>query len=413
MKHDYYRRQNCRLCHSSNLELVLPLAATPVGDAYVSVAELGTPQPTYPNELFFCQDCTHAQLLDVIDPDILYGNFTYTTSISLGLVEHFQNYSNEALKRLKPAPGSLVVDLGSNDGTLLRGFQQGGMQVLGVDPAQEIAALATAAGIKTIPAYFNSELGEKLRAEQGAATIITSNNTFANIDDLSDFLAGVNALLADDGVLIVETGYVVEQIKNGVFDNIYHEHISYFSANSMQRLLPRHNLELFDLQLIDTKGGSIRFYIQRQAAGRPQSEIVENLCAQELAAGFGSTAPYLQLADQIKAAGQQLREHLEKLRQQGARIAGFGASVGTTTLLYEFALDPYLDFLVDDNPIKHNRFSPGHHIPVFGPQALKEKQPEYLVILPWRYAEPIMQKHADFKQQGGQFILPWPKLEVN
>lgn len=412
MSPDVYRRTTCRLCNSENLQLVLQLAATPVGDAYLPKDKLSEEQNVYPNDLFLCLDCYHAQLLDVINPDILYGNFTYKTAISLGLIEHFESYAEDVFERCRPSEESLVVDIGSNDGTLLGFFQKQGMKVLGVDPARAIAEDATARGIETLPTYFTSELAGTLKRERGAAQIITTNNTFANIDDLGDMLSGIRDLLGPDGVLVMETGYVVDQILNGVFDNIYHEHISYFCVTPLLDFLPAHGFKLFDVQKIDTKGGSIRCFIQLAEGTRPVSQAVSEIVAEEREKGFWGPEPYLVLAERIKEAGQQLETELAKLKGEGKRIAGFGASVGATTLLYEFGLDKYLDFLVDDNPVKHQTFSPGHHIPVLSPAALKERKPDFLVVLPWRYAETIMEKHWAFVEQGGNFIVPWPKLEV-
>lgn len=413
MTEDCIRRTTCRLCGSDNLQLVLQLAVTPVGDAYVTVDRLEEEQKTYPNDLFLCLDCSHAQLLDVIDPDILYGNFTYTTGISLGLAEHFEQYSCDVAARCHLPQQSLVIDIGSNDGTLLGYFKGQGHQVLGVDPARRIAESATARGIETLPAYFTAELARRIREQRGPAALITTNNTFANIDDLGDMMEGVRELLAPDGVLVMETGYVVEQVINGVFDNIYHEHISYFALTPLLKFFPKHGFKIFDVQTVETKGGSIRCYIQLDRGVRPESASLQRIAEDEKAKGFTGPAPYLELAGKIADAGRKLKVFLDEIKSGGASIAGFGASVGVTTLLYEFGLESYVDFLVDDNPLKHNTYSPGHHIPVYSPEALGKLKPDYLLILPWRYAAPIMARHRSYAEQGGRFICPWPRLRVD
>ena len=262
-------RETCRMCDSRDLAVVLKLAPTPPGDHYVTADALDRPQPEYPMTLVMCERCGLAQLPDVVDPDILYRDYIYNTSISLGLVHHFDRYAESVLARTGAAPGALVIDIGSNDGTLLRAFKSRGMRVLGVDPAREVARKATAAGLETVNAFFDSALADDLRRDHGPAAIVTANNVFANVDDLHDFAEGVRCLLAPDGVFVFETGYFPDLIRYRIIDNIYQEHLSYYSVKPLARFFPRYGMHLAAVDHEPTKGGSIRGFVQLAHASTP------------------------------------------------------------------------------------------------------------------------------------------------
>lgn len=406
------RRTTCRLCHGKNVELVMKLAPTPTADAYVPAARLKETQEYFPLDLFFCLDCSHVQLLDVVDPEILYGNYIYVTLTSLGLDSHFDQYAENVLKRIRPAPGSLVVEFGSNDGTLLRGFQKRGMKVLGIDPARDIAQQATAAGVETWPAYFTLDLAQKIKQERGAASVIAANNVIANIDVLDDVMRGIRTLLAPSGVFVFETGYLLDLVQNGVFDNIYHEHISYHSVKPFDIFFRKEGMELFHVDLVDTKGGSIRGMVQLAGGPHKVSPAVQELIGLEQKHALDSAQTYKDFSEMLARVKKDLRKLLQEQKTMGKRIAGYGASHSVTTLVHHFDIAEFLEFIVDDNPRKQNTFSPGHHIPVLAPQALYEKKPDLVVILPWRFAEPIMKKHTAFKAQGGHFIVPLPNVDI-
>lgn len=407
-----FRRDTCRLCGSRNPTLVLQLAPSPIGDAYVPVEQLDRVQEVYPIDLFLCRSCGLSQLLDVIAPEILYGDYIYLTSSSLGLVEHFQQYADEVLRRFKAPEGALVVDIGSNDGTLLRFFQNHGMRVLGIDPAQEIAWKATEAGIETLADFFTPALARQIRQERGPATIITANNVLANIDDLTAVTEGIRDLLAADGVFVFESFYLVDLLRNMVFDFIYHEHLSAFAVKPLQSFFRRHGLELIDALHVPTKGGSLRYTVQHAGGPWPVSPSITKLIELEINAGLYRPETFKDFAAKVDALKTQTLDLLHDLKAQGKTIAGYGASITGTTLIYHFGLGDMLDFITDDNPAKHNLFSPGLHIPVFSSQALYERKPDYVLVLAWRYAEPIIKKHQAFLEQGRHFIVPLPKVQV-
>lgn len=409
---EFFKRDSCRLCDNSNLELVMHVASTPVGDDFISSNRLDKIQNKYPLDLYFCQDCGLLQVAGAINPEIIYGDYLYETSISLGLSEHFQRYSEDLLRRLSPNKGTLVVDIGSNDGSLLRCFQDNGMRVLGVEPAHNIAKMATESGVETIPNFFHAELSREIKAKHGPAAIITANNVLANIDNLVDMIEGIRELLSPDGVFVFETGYMVDLIQNTVLDNVYHEHLCYFSVKPLIKHFNNHGFELIEVERIPTKGGSIRGTVQFAGGPRTVFPSVHGLMTFETELGFDRMAPFKAFVSRVEIIKQQLTKVLNGLKEQGKIIAGYGASVGVTTLLHYFGIGDIINALYDDNQIKHNLYSPGHHIHVLSSEAIYEQNPDYIVLFAWRYAKPIINKHQAYLDRGGQFILPFPIVEI-
>ena len=406
------RRTTCRMCGSSNLSLVYRLAPSPIGDAYVTADQLNIPQKFYPIDMYLCQDCGLAQLLDIIAPEVIYTNYIYLTGSSSEMRDHFHRYANQVVETIKPSPGALVVDIGSNDGTLLRQFKNHGLRVLGIEPASEIARNATKDGVKTISGYFTPEVALQIKQEYGSASIITANNVFANIDDLISITEGIKSLLAPEGVFIFESFYLADVIENKVFDFIYHEHLSAFSVAPVQRFFQQMGMQLIDIHRIPTKGGSLRYTIQLSGGSRRISPTVINMLKYEDTIGLYLPETYEEFLARIDQLKQITVDRLKKLKNDGKTIAGFGASITGTTLIYHFGIGEYLDFLIDDNPAKQGRFSPGLHIPVYPPTVLNERKPDYVVILAWRFAEVIIQKHNEFINRGGKFIVPVPEFKM-
>ena len=407
-----YRRKNCRGCASLDLELVFSLRPSPIGDAYVTYEKINEVQPSYPIDLYMCQNCGLAQLMDVIDPDILYGEYIYITASSPDLSAHFQHYADSVIDCCKLKLSSLVVDIGSNDGTLLRHFKQRGMNVLGIEPATDIAAQATVAGIMSIDEFFTPNLAKQVINEYGYAKLITANNVFANIDDLVSWVNSINILMADDGVFIFESYYLADLLQNMVFDFIYHEHLSAFSVRPMQALFQRLNLELFAVERVATKGGSLRYFVQRSGGPFIKDGTVLKMLAFEENIGLYNKKIFIDFNNSINNLKNETKKFLAKVKHEGMTVAGFGASVTGTTLIYHFEIGGYLDYLVDDNTSKHNRFSPGLHLPVFPSSVLSERQPDYVIILAWRFAEIIISKNQEYLEGGGKFLIPVPAFRV-
>ncbi|MGH6804389.1 MAG: methyltransferase domain-containing protein, partial [Methyloceanibacter sp.] len=337
----------------------------------------------------------------------------YVTSSSLGLVDHFRKYAEHVVDRFKWQPGSLAVEIGSNDGSLLRFFKGKGMRVLGVDPARQIAQDATEAGIPTLPEFFNSDIAASIRKEHGPASVVAANNVFAHADNLADIVRGIRTVLADDGIFVFEVSYLVDIVDKFLFDTVYHEHVSYHSIAPLAKFFSRLGMELFDTQRIASKGGSIRGFAQRKPEGKRRVEpIVGELLDLEAKRGFGKPDLFRKYDAEIGARKTDLDRFLDQIIAEGKLIAGYGASTTTTTLMWHFDLTRRLAFIVDDNPRKRGLYSPGCHIPVMPSEEIYVKQPDHVVILAWQYAEPIIKKHQAYLKSGGRFVVPLPDLRI-
>jgi len=359
-----------------------------------------------------CGRCGLAQLTDVIEPDVLYGDYIYVTSSSTGLSEHFQGYADSVTNRCKLAPGSLVVDLGSNDGTLLRCFQKRGMLVIGVEPASHIAAHATSLGVPSINKYFTPSLAAEIVSRHAHARLITANNVFANIDDLMSWVRAVDILLAADGVFVFESYYLADLLENTVFDFIYHEHLSSFSIRPVQALFQRVGLKLIAVERVTTKGGSLRYFVQRGNGPLSDDGTVASMLAFEDRIGLYRKETFVDYAEKIQGLKAQALDFLIAAKRHGKSIAGFGASITCTTLIYHFDIGKYIDYLVDDNPAKQHRYSPGIHLPVLPSSALGERNPDYVIILAWRFADTIIKKNHNYLESGGEFLIPVPEFKI-
>lgn len=407
------RRADCRLCGSTDLKKAFSLTPTPPANAFVPKEALGRAQEAFPLDLFFCARCAHLQLLDVVDPALLFENYVYVSGTSPVFVEHFRKYAADVTARFGLKPGQLALDIGSNDGTLLRFFKEAGLEVLGVDPAKDISARATAAGLETLCGFFTPELAARLRAERGAAAVVTANNVFAHADDLRGIASGVRALLAEDGVFVFEVSYLADVFEKTLFDTIYHEHVAYHSVKPLKAFFALQGMELIAVQRVDSHGGSLRGTAQKAGAGRPVEASVAELIALEEKLGLDRAETFAAYARRIDELKAELGGLLRGLKAAGKKIAGFGAPAKATTLLFHFGLGPDLiDFIVDDSPLKQGLYSPGQHIPVLPSCAVYERKPDYLLILAWNFAPSIMEKHKAYARAGGHFIVPLPDLEV-
>lgn len=396
----------------------MPLSAIPAATPTFAVPGADQNHPAFteaiPLGLDLCRDCGMLQVSVIVSPELTYRNYVYRTSGSLGLAEHFARYAGEVRESVKPATGALVVEIGSNDGTLLRCFAEAGHLVLGIDPAEEIARSATASGVETWPRFFNGALGREVRAKYGPAQIIIANNVFANIDDLSDLVSGLKELLASDGVFVMETQYGADVITKTLLDTVYHEHLSYFMVRPLQRFFAASGLELIDVQNIWTKGGSIRLGVQHAGGPRRVASSVARLVADEIRLGMDQPAFYRPLVEHVASLRARLGELVEAERQRGRGIAGYGVSVGTTTLIAQFDLAAKIDFLMDDDPRRGDHLiGPGYRLPIRRPSELDLEKTGAVVIFAWRYADPIMAKHSRYLAGGGKFIVPLPDVAVH
>jgi len=406
------RRDNCRLCGSRDLEVVVKLPPTPIGDAYVPLEQIGEAQECYPMDLYQCLGCGHAQLLDVVSQEVLWSETDQLSSVSLGLVEHFEGLAKEVLEFAQLPGDSLVVDIGSNDGTYLKLFQQEGMRVLGVDPAPHAARQANSRGVQTLHDFFTPGLASQVRNQWGPAKLVTANRVFANIDDLSGLLEGVKTLLDPDGLFVIETGYLADILNDLLLDTVYHEHLGYHSVKPLAPFFARNGMELIHAVHQPIKGGSLRAFAQLAGGQRRVSESVAQMTQAEDAMDLHRPEAFSDFNARLEATKAKLATLLDRLKKEGRTVAGYGASVGATTLIYHLGLEDKLAFLVDDDPRKQDLFSPRLHLPVYASDALCRRSPDYVLIFAWRYAAPIIESNQPYLRQGGHFILPFPKVEI-
>ena len=404
-------RTDCRICHGTNLDLVLQLAPTPIGDQFLAEPRH---QPLHPIDLYQCQDCGLAQLLYEIPPEEIYKDYIYLTGSSVGLQQHFEQYAKDVMKHAGVKRGDLVVDIGSNDGTLLEEFEKLGARGWGIEPCKQIADVARAKGITTLQSYFRKfNFGDDLNP--GKAKLITANNVVANVNDLDSFMEGVVDLLAEDGTFVFESFYLGDVVKNMVFDFIYHEHLSAFSIRPVKYLLRRYGLQLYRVDHVSTKGGSIRYYCNRYYGKR----------AKPLDYDYGGADPELDpVSDyeedylyeartwvaferRINAERDKTLEFCRKAKAEAKVIAGFGACISGTTLLYHFGLGEFISYLIDDNPAKVERFSPGTHHKVYPTTILNTLKPDYVLALAWRFADDFESAYPDIP-----VIRPLPFFQV-
>ena len=402
------------MCTGRKLVLVLQLTPTPPGNRVLTAEEIKRPWPVYPLDLYFCEACFHLQLGHVVDPTILYqDSYTYVSATSPVFVQHLREYAEETVRERHLAAGSLVADIGSNDGTCLSFFKQAGLAVLGIDPATAIAAKATASGIETLPEFFNLDLATRLRVERGPARLITSHNACAHIDNLDSVVEGVRHWLADDGVFIVEVGYLLDVYQNLWFDTMYHEHVDFHSVAPFKTFFARHDMELVSAKRIAPQGGSIRVTAQKKGGPLPVEDSVATLIELERKSGLQSAASFVAFGARLQEIKAKLLGLLRGIRAEGKSIAGFGAPTKATTLMMHFGIGAdLLDFIVDDNPLKQGMFTPGNHIPIGPSDLIYQRRPDCLLILAWNFARSIMASHARYAREGGRFILPMPEPRI-
>ena len=407
------KERSCRLCGSSDLDSVLNLASTPPANAFIPKSRIDLEQKKYPLELFFCKDCYHVQLLEIVDPVELFENYVYVSGTSPVFVDHFYKYAQHVVDTYKPSKDLLVLDIGSNDGTLLKFFKTQGYTTIGVDPAKEISKKAQQEGIETINDFFTLELSEKIKNKYSLASLITANNVFAHCDDLKGMTKAIYNLLSPEGLFIFEVSYLLDVYQKTLFDTIYHEHLSYHSVIPLVKFFQENNMELIDVKKINTHGGSIRCVVQKSSGHRKVNKSVQEFVQLEKSMSFDKKDKFINFSENISKKKRELNKFLHEIKSENKTIVGFGAPAKATTLMYEFGLDnDVLEFIVDDSPWKQELYSPGLHIPILSSSYIKTFKPDYLLILAWNFANSIIKKNQEYTQSGGKFIIPLPNLEV-
>ena len=407
---DFFYIDRCRVCGDSKLTSILNLGEMPLSNGILTEAEISR-EGKFPLEVLLCSSCSLAQLSVVVDPSVLFRNYVYRSSIS----DSFKHHCGELAVELNSSmlkTRDLVLDIASNDGCLLREFKNRGNRVLGVDPAVNLAAIANSEGIETIPEFWTPELAKKVCEEYGPAKAITAFNVLAHVHDVHSFVDATRRALAPDGYFIVESPYMHNLIHGTEFDTIYHEHLSYLLVKPVQELMNQHELRIAKVRKIDIHGGSVRFYIEHQSAKDTSDESVQSIIEGEKEAGLYCPSTYTSLVNNANRVRRDLTTTLRDLKKDGARISAFGASAKGAILLNYCGIGPdTIDCIVDDTPEKQGKLSPGMHIPIL-PRAVLDQQPDYLLILAWNFIDEIMAKTDKYRQRGGRYIVPVPKMEV-
>jgi SAM-dependent methyltransferase len=402
----------CRSCGQRGLEPVLDLGVTALVDTLVTQEQLDGPENKYPLQVGFCPACALMQTCDTPPPEeVFHENYTYYASFSTSWLEHSRQCVLKQIERFKLNSKSLVIELASNDGYLLKNYVEKGIPVLGIDPSKGPVEAAIKAGVPTIRAFFGIDLADKLVSEGKRADVIHANNVMAHVADLNGFIAGIATVLKDGGTLVTESPYVKDLIDHCEFDTIYHEHLCYYSVTSLKRLYARHGLFINDIEHLDTHGGSIRQYVSK-APG--EGAAVREMLDTEHKLGITAFGPYYQsFAIRVEGIKRRMLEMLHELKRQGKRVAAYGASAkGSTMLSYLNAGPELIEFVVDRNIHKHGKFMPGVHNPIFDVTAIAERRPDYLVLLVWNLRDEIFKQQAAYRQRGGQFIIPIPEPTI-
>ena len=398
----------CRSCGGQDLSVFLSLGDMPLSDGLLAPDDLQRQEPRYPLDVAFCPDCALVQILETVPPERLFGaDYPYFSSFADALLRHSAANVAARIAERQLDGSSLVVELASNDGYLLQYYRERGIPVLGIDPAPGPVAAARARGVETMLAFFGRDLALQLAADGRRADIIHANNVLAHVADTNGFVAGIGALLKDDGMAVIEVPYVKDLIDHGEFDTIYHEHLCYFSVTALARLFQRHGLSLNRVEPLAIHGGSLRLFVGKHA--RADRSVAEYLQA-ERRAGVDRLEYYAGFSAGVARIRGALVALLAQLKRKGARVAGYGAAAKGTILLNFAGLGTeVLEFVADRNVHKQGRFIPGVRLPIVPPGRILEEQPDYLLILPWNFKEEIMGQQAEYRQRGGRFIVPVPE----
>jgi 2-polyprenyl-3-methyl-5-hydroxy-6-metoxy-1,4-benzoquinol methylase len=403
----------CRFCRGT-LHSVVDLGMSPLCESFLAADEINAMEPFYPLHLKVCADCLLAQIEEYVRPAEIFTEYAYFSAFSSAWLQHASDYVDAMTVRLGLGPSSRVVELASNDGYLLQYFVAKGIPALGIDPAANVAKAAEARGVETLVAFFDQETARQVREERGGADLILGNNVLAQVPDINSFVAGIAILLKAQGVATIEFPHLMRLMQENQFDTIYHEHFSYFSALTAQRIFAAHGLRLFDVEELWTHGGSLRLFLAHDGdTSHPTLPSVGALLAREAAAGLDGLAAYGAFAEQVRETKRRVLDFLIGAKREGKSVVGYGApGKGNTLLNYCGIRTDFIDYTVDRNPYKHGRYLPGTHIPIFAPERIRETKPDYLFILPWNLKDEIMQQMAEIRDWGGKFVVPIPVATV-
>lgn len=400
--------KNCRICGNANIKNFISLGNSPLANNLLSKENLSK-EELYPLEVMYCSKCHNCQLSHVVSRDKLFKNYPYVTSTTKTFREHFEKMAEEIIEEYNLNNNSLVVDIGSNDGLLLKKFGGYGINIVGVEPAKNIAEMARRNGVKTLINYFDAEVVKEIIDFEGQADVITANNVFAHTENLGEMVSNVKKLLKEQGVFIIEVQYIMDTIKKLTFDNIYHEHIHYFSLLTLKEFFTKHDMEICKVKHVDSHGGSIRVFIRKKGSLFTIEDSVNEFLEKEKMFGLNRIETYEAFAMEVYRIKNTLKEYIKKIKSENKTIVGYGAPAKATTLLNFCEINKEeVDYVIDDNPLKQGLIIPGVKIPIKNKENLEKSRPDYILILAWNFAEEIIKNNKEYLLRGGKFIIPLP-----
>lgn len=405
----------CRFCKAPLEYVFCDLGMSPLSNAFISAAQLARMEPFYPLRTYVCEACGLVQTQDFTRPEAIFNDeYAYYSSYSESWLRHAKKYADAMVQRFGLHAGTPVIEIASNDGYLLQYFKEQAIPVLGVEPASNVAGVAQAAGIPTLVEFFGAASAARMVQCGHRAALLVGNNVLAHVPDINDFVAGLKILLAADGVITLEFPHLARLIEKNQFDTIYHEHFSYFSFTTAEKIFARHELVLFDVDELETHGGSLRIYARH---AQDTSKAISPRCARlkesEARLGLNNIKTYVSFSEKVRASKRKLLDFLISAKRKGKSIAGYGAPAkGNTLLNYCGVRSDFIDYTVDSNPHKQGLFLPGTHIPIYAPDKIAETRPDYLLILPWNLRQEITGQMASIRAWGGRFVVPIPELEI-
>lgn len=404
---------SCRSCGHTTLEPILSLGETPLANSLLTAAQLSASEPRFPLDLAYCPACGLVQITETVSPELLYRDYLYASSFSDAFLSHARRLAERLVSERRLGADSLVVELASNDGYLLRNYVQRGVPVLGIEPARNLARLARERGVATRDEFFSSDLADELAAAGARASVIHANNVLAHVPDLNGVVRGMRTLLAPRGVVVIEVPYLVDMVDGCEFDTIYHEHLCYFSLAALDALFRRHALELVNVERLPVHGGSVRLFAMRAedagfALPRTRDEVRRQLDDERRWEGTDG-ARYRAFGTRVRELLDALRDELERMAADGRTLAAYGASAKGSTLLNSLRLPAgLLQYVVDRSTLKQGRYTPGTHLPIVGPERLAAEGPDGLLLLTWNFADEILAQQAEYRRRGGRFLIPIP-----